>query len=166
MTDIRLRPRFDRALRCSKKEAMDLMRSTLDDPDIHIRCSVFRNSCVLKVPLDDVRFWSPQLQLSIEEKSDDEAELHGIYGPRPSVWSIFIAAYSAIAFLGTMGMIYGYSQWSIGEPAVALWSGPVAIFVAMVVWIIGRFGRSRGMSQMLMLRDVMLRAIGAKMDED
>jgi hypothetical protein len=163
MTDIRLRPRFDRALSCSKQDALESLQEALDRPDMHVHGSVFRNSCVLKIPAADVRFWSPQLQLSVEEHSDTEAIVHGIYGPRPAVWSIFVALYAAIGFLGTMGVIYGYSQWSIGEPAAALWAGPIAIGASVVVWVVGRFGRNRGMDQMRMLRDFMLLALADRL---
>ena len=165
MTDIRLRPRFDRALKCSKKDALESLQKTLDQPEILVRGSVFRNSCVLKVPSTEVRFWSPQLQLSVEENSESEAVLHGIFGPRPAIWSIFVALYAGIGFLGTMGVIYGYSQWSIGEPASALWAGPIALGASFAVWIVGRFGRSRGQEQMRLLRSVMLLALGDRIVE-
>ena len=161
MTDIRLRPRFDRTLMCGKEEALQMLRQAVEDPGVWGRGSVFRNSCVLKVPASEVRFWSPQLQVSVEATGESESMIHGIYGPRPSVWSVFVALYAAIGFLGTMGVIYGFSQWSIGDPATALWSGPVAVAAAVLVWIAGRYGRSRGMDQMKQLRGVLHTTLGS-----
>ncbi|NND70112.1 MAG: hypothetical protein HKN43_00895 [Rhodothermales bacterium] len=120
-----------------------------------IRVAVYSNTCVLSTPLSEVRFWSPQLHLSAEANQDGYAELHGIYGPRPSVWSVFVALYVGIGFLGCMGVIFGLSMLSIGESVSALWAGPIAIAAAVIVYIVGRAGRRFGMDQMLQLKELM-----------
>ena len=76
-----------------------------------------------------------------------------MFGPRPSVWSVFVAMYVGISFIGTMGLIYGLSKMSLGENSAALWFGPGAILASAVVYAIARMGRRLGMDQMIELRD-------------
>jgi hypothetical protein len=76
-----------------------------------------------------------------------------MYGPRPSVWSVFVALYVGISFIGTMGLIYGFSKMSLGESSIALWFGPGALLASAIVYTIGRIGRKLGMKQMIELRD-------------
>ena len=82
-----------------------------------------------------------------------------MYGPRPSVWSVFVAMYVGIGFIGMMGLIYGLSKWSLGDPATALWFGPGAIAAASAIYAVGRMGRRIGMDQMIQLIDFLNDAV-------
>jgi hypothetical protein len=65
---------------------------------------------------------------------------------------MFVALYAAIGFAGTMGVIFGYSQSLLGDPALAYWSGPCAILLTLVVYVVARQGRRIGYRQMVELR--------------
>ncbi|NNF04521.1 MAG: hypothetical protein HKN17_08645, partial [Rhodothermales bacterium] len=71
------------------------------------------------------------------------------FGPRPAVWSILVAAYAAIGFLGVMGVTFGISQWMLGYSPWVLWSGPVAALLALLVYGVARIGRRLGHDQMV-----------------
>lgn len=107
---------------------------------------------MLKVRPEEMVFWSPQLQISIDPHLKGGSMVRGLFGPRPAVWGLFIALYAAIGFSTVMGVIFGYSQWTLGQPAMALWAGPVGIVAAVVVYIVGRTGRRLGMQQMRELK--------------
>jgi hypothetical protein len=146
MPDIRLRPRFRRPVRCSPRAVLGAIGRAVGGPGAPVAGTVFESSAVLKVLPDRQHFWSPQLQLSVEADGDG-AEVHGLFGPHPTVWSLFIAAYVAIGFLGSMGVTFGFAQWTMGRVPWALWSAPLAAALALAVWIVGRAGRRLGMEQ-------------------
>jgi hypothetical protein len=153
MADIRLRPRFREARDCTPQHVLSVLSTRLNDGSVSVRGTILQNVCVLKVPLSEARFWSPQLHVSVETAENGSAELHGLFGPMPSIWTIFVALYSAFAFLGTMGVIFGLSQIALGEAALALWAGPVSALAALIVYAVGRMGRRFGMDQMIELRE-------------
>lgn len=63
-----------------------------------------------------------------------------------------MALYAATAFLGSMGVIYGWSVLSLGGTGHALWAGPAALVIAGVIYMAGRLGRHLGMDQMRLLK--------------
>jgi len=170
MTDLRLRPRFRLVTRCEPGALLETLKLRLTSPRIAVRGVVYHSSCVLKVPEESAHYWSPQLHLSIDpesvemDASSTDAEqgdagsggghtvVHGIYGPRPAVWSMFVALYVAVGFAGTMGVIFGYSQSLLGETASAYWAGPIAVFLCLMIYLIARQGRRLGHAQMVLLR--------------
>lgn len=152
MTDIRLRPRFRLELNCHPGTLAEEMHNHLNASADRVRGSVYHTSCVLKMPLSDVQFWSPQLQISIDPDADGQTIVHGQYGPRPAVWSLFIALYVAVGFIGVMGVIFGYSQMLLGNPASAYWAGPIAIVLSILIYVVARQGRRVGYAQMVHLR--------------
>lgn len=152
MTDIRLRPTFRKEVGCTPNDLMDALSGALSTSS-GIRGAVYEASCMLRVPLDEVHFWSPQLQVSIDTVEDGHTIVHGIFGPRPAVWSMFIALYVAIVFAGSMGVIYGFSQLTLGDNPFALWAGPAAIVLYAAVYFVGRVGRRLGHDQMIQLKE-------------
>jgi hypothetical protein len=94
-------------------------------------------------------FWSPNLEVGFESDTGGGSILRGIFGPRPAIWSVFVAAYAAIGFLGVMGITFGVSQWILGHSPWVLWSGPFAAALALAVYGVARIGRRLGYDQML-----------------
>lgn len=152
MTELRLRPRFRQEVACPSGALLSALDQRLSESADGIRGTVFQTSCVLRVPENDVQFWSPQLEIAVEPQGESGAVVHGLYGPRPAVWSMFVALYVGIAFIGLMGVIFGYSQSLLGHSAWAYWAGPVSVAAAIGVYLIARTGRRLGYSQMAELR--------------
>jgi len=150
MADIRLRPRFSRVVACPPRVVLERVGGVIGGD---FGGTVFESSAVLKVHPDRQHFWSPQLELSVEALVGG-SEVHGLFGPHPTVWSMFVAGYVAIGFAGTMGVVFGIAQWVMGDPAWALWSAPAAALLALGVWTVGRFGRTLGMKQVRELHGV------------
>jgi len=158
MQDIRLRPRFRRELACTPDTFSAALKRALTEHSGSVVGNVYKAACVLKISAEEAHFWSPQLHLSIENETPGTV-LHGLFGPRPSIWSIFVALYAALLFLGSMGMIFGFSQWTLGGSGMLMWTGPAALVLAGVIYAVGRTGRRLGMDQMVQLRDFVDRRI-------
>ncbi len=152
MTDIRMRPLLEWEVKCSNRDLFDRLEAALLESN-SLHGKVFPDSAILKVPASEVHLWSPQLQVSVSDGADDTCTVHGLIGPRPSVWSLFIASYVFWTFLGMMGGIFGFSQLSLGQPTSAFWSLPVSVAAIALTYAIGRFGRRIGRPQSIQLRN-------------
>ena len=152
MASLRMRPRFTRTVSMLPNQVTDRLRTALKDPGATCIGRVYERHAMLQIPHNERHYWSPQLSLSME-KEGSETRIHGLFAPRPAVWSMFIALYVFIGFSGVMGVIFGWSQWSIGQQAMALWAGPLAILLALGVYGLARVGQRLGYQQMIQLRD-------------
>lgn len=150
MSDIRLRPRISRISALPPAEVRKRIEDHLDDPECPIVGRVFNSSAVLRVRPEERHFWSPHFEVGFEDAPGGGSHVQGIFGPQPALWSIFVAAYAAIGFLGVMGMTFGISQWMLGTSPWVLWSGPLAALLALAVYAVARFGRRLGYEQMVL----------------
>jgi hypothetical protein len=152
MNELYLRPRFEFVTDVEPNEVLRRLADRLAQPDATVSGKVFDSSAVLKIHPSSLHFWSPQLQLSIDPHLPSGSLIHGLFGPRPAVWGLFVALYAAIGFSTLMGVIFGYSQVSLGQSGTALWSGPIGIGLAGFVYLVGRTGRQLGSDQIEILK--------------
>ena len=110
--DIVLRPRFKMELNVNnetilktfeleKKAQSDFIVSRIDD---HV---------FIKFPKEKQHFWSPQLHLEINEIDKDSSLLHGLFGPNPTVWTLFMFLHFMVAGLFIAFGIWAYTNWSL-----------------------------------------------------
>lgn len=139
-------------------EPNDVLRRlerVLRDPSASVTGKIFASSAVLTVPPNALHFWSPQLNVSVDPHLPSGSVVHGLFGPRPTIWSLFVALYVGIGFAGSMGVIYGWAEWTLGGSGAALWSGPAALIAAALVYAAGQMGRRLGMEQMHQLKQLL-----------
>jgi len=148
----RIRPRFVNRIPDQPRELLCRLKESLDRPDVAIRGEIYGHHAVLKVPEGEVHFWSPQLSIDIEpDDGGKQAVVRGLYGPRPAVWTMFVGLYAMWIFCGLMGLVIGYSQWSLDRSPTFLWAIPVAIVLCMAVYGLAFYGQHLGNSQMVSL---------------
>jgi hypothetical protein len=76
------------------------------------------------------------------------------------IWSFFVALYAISAFAAMVGLIFGYSQWTLGSAPVGFWVVPVAVVLAGIVYALALTGQKLSQDQMYMLRAYVEDAIG------
>ena len=108
--------------------------------------TVVGNYLVIKIPEERQHYWSPQLQVEMEDRSG-VVHVNGLFTPMPSVWTLFAGAYGLILVLGFFGTIYGLAQLQLGHPPRGLWSCPVAIALVAGVYGAALFGQRVGHEQ-------------------
>ncbi len=178
MADIRLRPRFRTHVECDPASVLALIEAQLGSPgsdasgripanaqiagtDVgHIEGTVFDTSAVLRIPSTRRHFWSPELQVGVD---GDEAGtmVSGLFGPRPGVWSMYVALYAFVLFVAIMGSSFGASQIMLDQRPFAFWSLPAALVGALAVYGIGRVGRRLGREQIRELDAFLDRVLAA-----
>lgn len=146
--EIVLRPRFKveieksnddalKAFEALKKSQKDFVVSRVDD---HV---------FIRLPKNKQHFWSPQLHLEINKKDDNTSWLHGLYGPNPTVWTMFMFLHFLVAGLFFVFGIWAYTNWALDE-SFSLQIGLMVLMV--VVWFVmyfaGRMGKRKGKPEM------------------
>ena len=153
--EIVLRPRFKfevatdnetllKAFEASKLSQKDFIVSRIDD---HI---------FIKIPKKDQHFWSPQLHLEINEDGSNKAIVHGLFGPNPTVWTMFMFLHFIVAALFFGFGVWAYTNASLGNSyAIQIFLPLLMVALWFALYVSGRLGRYKGKPEMHKLHDFM-----------
>ncbi len=145
--DIVLRPRFFQNLNISTEDALDAFER------ISKTCKDFKVSRIdhhvfIRIPKKEQHFWSPQLHLEIYN-ADDKPTLKGLFGPSPTVWTLFMFLHFIVAGLFTAAGIWLYVNISLGKPIIFPIVSMISLFITwFVLYFSGRLGREAGKKEM------------------
>jgi len=145
---ILLRPRFKIEIDKNNKNALDVFEKTKENQKDFVVSRV-DNHVFIRIPNNKQHFWSPQLHLEIDMLNESKSELKGLYGPKPSVWTMFMFFHFAVAGLFVVFGVWAYSNWSLK----ADFGMQIGFMIAMVgVWFVlyfaGRMGKKKGKDEM------------------
>ena len=150
-----LRPRFSLDLNAAKNQVLEAFEESKKNQDA-IKINILDSHVFLKIPVAEQHFWSPQLHLEILETTQTSCTVKGLFGPSPTVWTLFMFFHFVTGsfFLG-FG-VWTYSSWSLGTPFI---TPLILMFLMVVVWVSlyvsGRLGKQKGHVQMHELHDFM-----------
>lgn len=150
-----LRPRFKMQLNRSNESVLkDFEKLKSEQKDFIIIRS--DDHVFIKFPSHKQHFWSPQLHLEINEETQELCTLHGLFGPNPTVWSLFMFLHFFVAVIFIGFGVWAYSNWSLKNPYGMQVS---VMFLMVLVWFLlyfaGRMGRLKGKDEMHLLHDFM-----------
>lgn len=147
--DIVLRPRFKKNLSMSREVFMQCI--TLHQQDKKYVISNVDDHIFIRIPKSRSHFWSPELHLEIHENDSMQKGLllKGLYGPKSTVWTMFMFFHFVVAGLFISSSIWLYTRFALNDALRA----PVIVMILMVlIWIVlyisGRIGRKTGADQM------------------
>jgi hypothetical protein len=146
MADIRMRPQFDFDVSCDHSDSFRRLAEALEGTD-EVIGKVFADSAILKIPENENHLWTPELKVSVEKSPAGGCRIHGLLGPKPGIWSLFVASYVAWTFIAVMSLIVGSSQATLSQSAWAFWGTPAAMVGILVTYVTARFGRRIGRPQ-------------------
>lgn len=156
---LRLRPPLRLHSPLSQDEIITRLREKLASGETPITATIVGGYIVLRIPEDQMHYWSPQLSVNLEAEGSGTS-VHGLFMPQPSVWTLFVWIYAVIVFAGFCGGIYGFAQRHLEQPAHALWGIPVALILVFLVYSAASMGQHMGRDQMEDLRQVLLDVLG------
>lgn len=160
--DIVLRPRFKmnlsvnnetilKTFELEKTSQSDFIVSRIDD---HV---------FIKFPKEKQHFWSPQLHLEINEIDKNSSQLHGLFGPNPTVWTMFMFLHFMVAGLFIAFGIWAYVNWSLKTTFSIQIS---LMFLMIIIWIAlyfaGSIGKSSSKKEIHELHDFMNKVLNKK----
>lgn len=147
-TEIVLRPRFKIALPYHNTIILKVFEESKKTCEIYkvVRAD---DHVFIRLPKHKQQFWSPQLHLEINEIDDKTSTLHGLFGPNPTVWTLFMFLHFVVAGLFIAFGIWTYTNWTLKNP----YGIPFGLMIAMVLawfglYMAGRLGRIKGKNEM------------------
>ncbi|MBV7269883.1 GTP-binding protein [Winogradskyella luteola] len=148
--DIVLRPRFKFNVNHDNESLLSLFESEGKKQSDFIVTRV-DDHVFIKIPKDKQHFWSPQLHLEINEdyEKNDRSTIYGLFGPNPTVWTMFMFFHFIVAALFIGFAIWAYVNWSLESSyAIQLFLTILMIVIWFALYFSGRLGKKAGMGQM------------------
>lgn len=157
--DIVLRPRFKQKIPRSHKSVLsDFEKAKTSQSDFIVNC--IDDHVFIKFPKEKQRFWSPQLHLEINDITPNSCKLHGLFGPSPTVWTLFMFLHFIVALLFIGFGIWAYSNWSLEQSyAVELSMMSFMIVVWIALYFAGSIGKASSKNEMKALYGFMTNII-------
>ncbi|WP_186826727.1 GTP-binding protein [Psychroserpens burtonensis] len=146
--DIVLRPRFKFHLKENNTYILDLFEDTETTQKDFI-ISRIDDHLFIKIPKAKQHYWSPQLHLEINQNENKGSIIYGLFGPNPTVWTMFMFFHFIVAGLFIGCGIWTYVNWSLGNSyALQLFFALFMIVIWLALYFGGRLGKKTGMTQM------------------
>lgn len=155
----RIRPRFRVETGFTVQQLVEKITARLEEENAPITGWVDGHYAKLSIPHANQHYWSPFLSLSFEE-TDSGTKIRGRYGPRQTVWTMFVFFYAIIGFAIMMVLILGTSYLSLDKSGAILWLVPVLIVVFLTLYLVSYFGQKLGHDQMVTLHHFVERCLG------
>ena len=161
MSSFRIRPRFQQQVKADFREIKDRVKEALKDPKNSYSATYLPNQITLRVMPEDRHFWSPQLNLTLEEKEEGTL-IRGLYGPNPSIWAMFFFAYSALGIIILFAGMVILSQLSLGMATPFWWVIPICSILVVIIYLIAQTGQKLGAQQMFDLHHFYEETLGER----
>ncbi|GAA4278625.1 GTP-binding protein [Aquimarina mytili] len=153
--DIVLRPRFFQDLDISSERALEAFERK-GKTCREFKISRIDHHVFIRFPKKEQHFWSPQLHLEIYDTDKDKPTLKGLFGPSPTVWTLFMFLHFIVAGLFTTAGIWLYVSLSLGNPIIFPIVSMISLFIIwFVLYFAGRLGREAGKKEMYALYNFM-----------
>ncbi|PCE65766.1 GTP-binding protein [Sediminicola luteus] len=154
--EVVLRPRFQRELTSDAQTVLDRFHEANSQQDQFVVNTV-EHHVFIRYPKNNQTFWTPQLHLEIEDREDSDGSLlRGLFGPKPTVWTLFMFLHFVVVTLFLILGAWGYSLWTLEKSPV--WA-VVGMFTMVVLWFLlyfgGRLGKNSRTDEMLELHAFM-----------
>lgn len=155
LNEVVLRPRFKFEKNQNNKYLLGLFDKAKKEQD-NFKVSRIDNHVFLKLPKNKQHFWSPQLHLEIDEIDENSCTIRGLFGPNPTVWTMFMFFHFIVAGLFIGFGVWAYTNWAL-KTSYALQIS--LMFFMVIIWIalyvIGQMGKKAGMEEMHLLHGFM-----------
>lgn len=146
--NIVLRPRFFQDLDMPSEKALkafEKMGKTCQD----FKVSRVDHHVFIRIPKKEQHFWSPQLHLEIYDVNENQPKLKGLFGPSPTVWTLFMFLHFVVATLFIGALVWIYVNIRLNKSYLF----PIlTMFFLLITWFVlyfaGRLGKQAGKKEM------------------
>ena len=150
MDRIEIRPRFQHNTSLPPEQVLKLLREALSKDDAPVNGLIVDHHVYLRIHHEDQHFWSPQLSLEIEP-TEEGSQINGLFGPRESIWLMYLFFYALLGFMIMIISIMGFSQMNLGLSARILWALPVLFLLLIIAYFTAKAGQKLGQDEMDLL---------------
>lgn len=161
--EIVLRPRFKFDVNHDNEDLLSLFEETKTTQTDFV-VSRIDDHVFIRIPKQKQHFWSPQLHLEINKKeTEDGSTIYGLFGPNPTVWTMFMFLHFFVACLFIGFSIWAYTNWSLGNSySLQLFIALLTVVVWFALYFGGRMGKKTGMGEMHELHHFMRDTLRSK----
>ncbi|WP_298895683.1 GTP-binding protein [uncultured Psychroserpens sp.] len=154
--EIILRPRFKFNVAQNNEMLLELFEETKTAQSDFIVTRI-DDHVFIKIPKAKQHFWSPQLHLEINENDTTKGStIYGLFGPNPTVWTMFMFLHFIIAGLFIGFGIWAYVNWTLGNDfAIQLFVTLFMVIIWFALYFGGRLGKKTGTNEMHQLHHFM-----------
>jgi hypothetical protein len=161
MTSFRVRPKFKQLSPVSKEEIIKRLEEKIAACPTCIEGKLMSTHGLLRIKPEDQHFWSPQLAISFESTPEGTV-IRGMYGPHPTVWSLFVLGYAILGFSFFFAALVGFARMSLQLSYGILWALPVILILYFFMYLLSQTGQKMGAEQTFLLHHFYEDAIGEK----
>ena len=161
--EIVLRPRFKFDVKHNNEGILELFEDAKKTQSDFIVSRV-DDHVFIKIPKAKQHFWSPQLHLEINKKEEEDlSTIYGLFGPNPTVWTMFMFFHFIVIGLFLGFGIWAYTNWSLETNyAVQLFITLLMVVIWFALYFGGRIGRKSGTKEMRQLHGFMRETLRSK----
>ncbi len=147
-----MRPTFEITMTSDGSRTMKRIKDRLEKGSKRLRGQVLGDHAYVQIPPEQQSLLSPHLNLSLIPRGD-KVVLHGRFGPRPNVWTGFMAIYGILAMTALGGLMFGWAQTTVDEYAWGFWLAPSALALIAFVYGAAVIGQGLTTDEMYLLRN-------------
>ena len=161
--EVVLRPRFKFILNHDNEFLLSLFEETRNTQSEFIVSRV-DDHVFIKIPQEKQHFWSPQLHLEINKnESDNSSTIYGLFGPNPTVWTMFMFFHFVAIGLFLGFAIWTYTNWSLDNSySIQLFMTLFMVVIWFALYFGGSIGKKSGMPEMHLLHHFMRDTLRSK----
>lgn len=161
--DIVLRPRFTLEMNSSPEKLLstfeNAVKTTTDFVVSRVDDHVF-----IRIPSKVQHFWSPQLHLEIYKIETQPTVIKGLFGPSPTVWTLFMFLHFVVAALFIAAGIWIYTNITLGDSFITPLVSIIFLFISwFMLYFAGRWGRKSGKKEMQALQSFMYKVLSKQL---
>jgi len=159
-SDIYLRPRFKLNFEESHQNLIEKFKDISKNKASKFGIVISDGHVIIDIPKEENYFWSPQLNIEIEQFEGDKSIVKGLFGPKPQVWTLFMFIHFAMAVFFIGFSIAAYVQWTLKSDYKAALTITLTLPILWIVmYFLGRLGKKTGHKQMNELHDFMMKTL-------
>ena len=147
--EIRLRLRFYKDV----EENIDVIRQKFENyknngtSDCHIK--IKHNHIWMNISEGKREYWSPHLHLELEPKDDNGTHIRGLFGPEPTLWTLFMFLHFMVAGIFVFYGGIAYSDYILKNSTTGDYTVmALMVFAWFLLYVIAKQIRSNGEKQM------------------
>lgn len=160
-----LRPRFKVVSPSPIPALVNRVKQELKNPSSECIGECTQHYTAVSIRRDWQHYWSPMLNMTMEE-DEKGTVIRGQYGPRPTIWTMFVFFYSTIGFSIVFIALMGFSQMSLDKPANILWLIPLLAVIFLTLYLVAYFGKKKSKKQMDILHRFVENCLDDTFEED
>ena len=145
---VALRYRFQEVYQVNKEDLLIKFRELKKKSETPYPIKILDHHIWLYIPLINRRIYSPHLHLQLESNQSNSTRVRALFGPHPTLWTMYIFFHFLVAISFLFLGVVGYSKFVLKEPYRGWLYG---MFAMVVLWFflygIARLLRNMGLRQ-------------------